>query len=66
MNTYHNEIAVLQELKRRGNNLPGFPKLVSYKETVTIAEFRVNVSRDTKIYEYLIEFAMFCRVGIRL
>jgi len=48
MNTYRREIVVLQELKRRGNNLPGFPKLVSYKETATSAEFLVNVSWVTR------------------
>ena len=37
-------MAVLKKLREIGDNIEGFPKLISHKETENSAEFIINVS----------------------
>ena len=38
-------MAVLKKLRDIGDNIEGFPKLISHKETENSAEFIINVSQ---------------------
>ena len=48
-------MAVLKKLREIGDNIEGFPKLISHKETENSAEFIINVSQS---YSYYVLFCL--------
>ena len=53
--SYQKEMAVLKKLREIGDNIEGFPKLISHKETENSAEFIINVSKS-----YLSSYIILC------
>ena len=53
--SYQKEMAVLKKLREIGDNIEGFPKLISHKETENSAEFIINVSQS---YSYYVLFCL--------
>ena len=46
-------MAVLKKLREIGDNIEGFPKLISHKETENSAEFIINVSQKPSLVTFL-------------
>ena len=46
-------MAVLKKLREIGDNIEGFPKLISHKETENSAEFIINVSQKQSLVIFL-------------
>ena len=67
--SYQKEIAVLKKLREIGDNIEGFPKLISHKETENSAEFIINVSQSFRLsplfYHSLLNFAICFLIGSR-